>query len=338
MRIKAFRERKMKRIAITGASGLVGSNVAYKAKQKLSVLGLGFSFPPRIENCTSGILDITDQNACKNCLMDFRADFVVHSAAYASLGGCEKSPDLAYEVNVKGTENVAKVCHSLRAKMIYISTDWVFDGKKELSERYTENDLPSPLNCYGKTKREGEIATQNNTDDWVILRVANVYGHNFAIPQQWSLWEERSIQRNSWAVKVISLLRKGKAIKQPTQISQSPTLASDIAEVILEVCSRNLQGIYHVAGRENTNRYEFVKEIARVFDLEEDLVLLGTPEDLLLSFAVDHSIVPQLINELPRNASLDVSKIEKTLDRKMTGYEEGLKIMKAQLRGREKRE
>jgi len=110
----------MKRIAITGASGLVGSNVAYKAKEKFSVLALGFSFSPRIENCASGILDITDQNACKNCLMDFRPDFVVHCAAYADLGGCEKNQDLAYKINVKGTENIAKVCHELEAKNLYI--------------------------------------------------------------------------------------------------------------------------------------------------------------------------------------------------------------------------
>jgi len=93
-----------------------------------------------------------------------------------------------------------------------------------------------------------------------------------------------------------------------------------------------VQGIYHVAGRESINRYKFAKEIAKVFHFQENLVLLGTPEDLALSFGVSPSIVPRLIDKLPRNTSLDVSKIEKTLGRRMREYREGLKIMKAQLR------
>jgi len=328
----------MERIAITGASGLVGSNVAYKARKEFSVLGLGFSFPAQIENCTSGTLDVVDRDVCKKCLVDFQSDFVVHSAAYVDLESCEKNPDLAYEINIKGTENVAKVCHSLGAKMVYISTDWVFDGKKDLSEKYSENDTPSPLNYYGKTKWEGEIATQDNTDDWIIIRVANVYGHNFAIPKNWSLWEERSIRRNSGVVKVISLLRKGNVVRQPVQMYQSPTLANDIAEIILELCRRDMQGIYHVAGRESTNRYEFAKEIARVFHFKEDLVSSGTLEDLVLSFGVHPINVPELVNKLPVNASLDVSKVERALGSKMKGYKEGLRIMRTQLEILDKRE
>jgi len=81
--------------------------------------------------------------------------------------------------------------------------------------------------------------------------------------------------------------------------------------VILGLCNRNLQGVYHVAGRESINRYEFAKEIAKVFHLQENLVSPGAPEDLALSFGVNSGIVPRLIDKLPRNTSLDVSKIEK---------------------------
>jgi len=145
----------MNKIGVTGASDLLGSNVAHKAKDRLSVLALGFSFPPRIENCTSGVLDVTNENSCRDSLVDFKPDWVVHSAACVDLDGCEKNPDLAHEIDVNETESTVKGCYSLRAKMIYVSTDWVFDGKKDLGEKYAGHDLPSPLNRYGKRKREG---------------------------------------------------------------------------------------------------------------------------------------------------------------------------------------
>jgi len=114
--------------------------------------------------------------------------------------------------------------------------------------------------------------------------------------------EQRIVQRNGWAARVISLPRQGKVTKQPKEIYPSPISASDIADVILDLCSRDVQGVYHVADRESTSPNEFAEEIARVFCLKEDLVLPGTRKDLRPSFGVDPRIASQLINKLPKNA------------------------------------
>lgn len=243
-------------------------------------------------------LDITKEKEVLDKLTYLNPDVVIHSAALTQVDYCEENHALAWKVNVKGTCNLVNICEKLGARLIYVSTDFVFDGSKGM---YSEDDKPNPLNYYAYTKLKGEEIVKKSELEFAIARVSVLYG-----------WHNRTGFVN-W---VINELQKNHTIKVVDDHYNSPTLANNAALAILRIIEKNKTGIYHTAGSERISRFQLALNIARVFELDETLIK-----------PVSSSELKQKAKR-PRDSSLSVNKVRRDLKIRMLDTKKGLKIMK----------
>ncbi|MCK4482941.1 SDR family oxidoreductase, partial [Candidatus Bathyarchaeota archaeon] len=166
----------MERLLITGASGLLGSEIVQLARKDYEVIP---SHNTKLFHSDSLRLDITDQKQVSSLFRQLKPDTVIHTAAETSVDRCEIQKELASKINVEGTGNVAVTCSKINAKIVYISTDYIFDGEKRF---YTEEDTPNPINHYGITKLKGERQVKKFCKNYVILRTSVLYG--------WHPWKQ----------------------------------------------------------------------------------------------------------------------------------------------------
>ena len=267
------------RLFVTGHKGLLGSKIV-----KYSGI-----FPKER-------VDITKKEIFTS-IRKVNPDVVIHCAAFTNVDECEIQKEKAWEVNVIGTENVAKACQNIGAKMIYVSTDFVFDGKKGM---YKETDKTNPINYYGKTKLEGEKKVQEICKNYVIARTSVLYG-----------WHEK-LNFVTW---VIEQLKHKNKINIVTDQYTSPTFADNLAKVLLEIAEKDIQGLYHITGSERINRYDFALKIADRFDLDKSLITPISSEELNQKA------------ERPKDSSLCVEKIKNKICTKLLNIDEGLKRM-----------
>jgi dTDP-4-dehydrorhamnose reductase len=170
------------RMLVTGASGLVGSNLAAAgAQQSWKVLGTWFQTPVRLPGVRTACLDVSDRHACVALAEEFEPDVLVHAAASVALGRLEREPGLA-QLNRLGTEHTLAAARAVRAHYVLVSTDWVFGGQLPARQCWHEHDPTEPVNAYGRSKLAAEHAVQDSRGSWLITRPANVYGVNLAIP------------------------------------------------------------------------------------------------------------------------------------------------------------
>lgn len=275
---------------ITGGSGLLGSRIATVADDKHELVLSHNSNPT--DNTVK--CDITNEEEVKKIIQEVNPDVIIHCAAMTNVDLCEDEVDKAYKVNGDATGYLAKASDDVNAKMIYVSTDFVFDGQKG---NYSESDEVNPLGVYAKSKYDGEVQLQRYTSNWAIARVSVLYG-----------WHER-LNFTTW---VIDELRKKHEINIVTDQINSPTLADNAAEAMFEIARQDKNGIYHTAGNDLISRYDFTRQIADVFDLDENLINPITSDKFVQK-------APR-----PRDSSLNVDKIEKELNFKMKTCEESL--------------
>jgi dTDP-4-dehydrorhamnose reductase len=184
-------------------------------------------------------LDITDTAAVARCLLGHQPDAVVHSAAYTDVDGCERNPDLAFRVNALGTWNLATVCGSHHITMVYISTDFVFDGAKQ--EPYTEFDIPNPLSHYGASKLAGEQFVRQLCRQHFITRTAWLFGvHGLSFP-----------------AKMLELAKTRSELSVVVDQVGCPTHTRDLSQTILTLLHSPLYGTYHVTNSGSCSWYEF---------------------------------------------------------------------------------
>ena len=313
----------MRKLLVTGSSGFLGSNVAWFARDRYEVVATSLH-QIELEDYLVEKLDVTDREACFHTVRKHEPDVVVHCSALTPFIANEEGPKLAEEINVKGTRNLADACRDADAKMILISTDYVFDGKNNLGKKYSEEDQSLPVNHYGHTKMRAENELRTSGAKWIVTRPSNIFGNCFAIPRDRSLRADHAKKHGGWAASVISALKEGKSISAATNQYQTPILATKIAEVVLKLHETAHQGIFHVAGTTCISRYDFAMEIARVFELDASLIKREDRLALAASYGVRGL-------ELPQNTCLDVSKVERTLGIRMPTVSEGLEMMKEQL-------
>lgn len=287
----------MGRILVTGASGLLGSRIVKAAKGNYEVIP---SHNTKRLHPNSLKLDITRRKETFSLFKNIKPDLTIHTAAETNVDKCETRREVAWKTNVKGTRNVAKACSEISAKIVYISTDYVFKGEKGL---YTEEDKPSPINYYGITKLEGENQVRKLCKNYVILRTSVLYG--------WHSWKQ------NFATWVIESLKQKKKISIVQDHFNTPTLADNLAEIIVETVKRNLQGLYHASGNQRISRYEFAQQIAEAFDLNQSLIK-----------PIKTNNMTSWTAKRPKDSSLDTNKIKKLLDIKPLDINEGLKRMK----------
>lgn len=283
----------MKRLFITGGSGLLGSRFS-KFTDEYEVTTTYNKNP--MDNSVK--LDITDEKDVINKIESLSPDLVVHPAALTNVDYCEDHKEEAYKINAQGTLNMVKACEKIDSKLIYVSTDFVFDGKEG---SYKETDKTNPISYYGLSKLKGEEFVQESDIKSAIARVSVLYG-----------WHENF----NYVMWVIDELKKGNNINIVTDEYNSPTYAENAAEAILKIFSKNKEGIYHIAGDERINRFDFAKNIAKVFELDETLINPIKSEDLIRKA------------RRPLDSSLSVEKAKNDLNFKFFKTTEGLKEMK----------
>ena len=203
---------------------------------------------------------------------------------------------------MEGTRNIALACSNVGAKLIYISTDCVFDGEKG---NYNEQDKPNPIDYYGFTKLEGENQVVQHCKNYAILRTSVLYG--------WNPWKQ------NFATWIVSQLRQNEEISAVEGHYNTPTLADNLAEMALEALQRGLKELYHASGSERMSRYEFAKQIAESFQLDSSLIK-----------PVKMSQLVAWIARRPRDSSLSTDKIRKQLGTRPLNITEGLSRMETE--------
>ena len=223
------------RVLVTGVKGQLGHDEMDELAAK-GIEGIGVD----VEE-----MDITDAAACEKVITEAKPDAVIHCAAYTAVDAAEDNVELCRKVNAEGTRNIAKVCKALDIKMMYISTDYVFNG--EGLRPWEPDDHREPLNVYGLTKYEGEIAVEQNLEKYFIVRIAWVFGVNGKnfIKTMLRLGQERG------AVSVVN-----------DQIG-SPTYTYDLSKLLVAMIQTDKYGRYHATNEGLCSWYEFAKEIFR---------------------------------------------------------------------------
>jgi len=234
------------RIAITGSKGQLGTAL-FRTLREHELLGIDL---PEY--------DITDFDALTATLARFHPELIIHTAAMTDVDGCEREPEKAYRINVLGTRNVAVAAQQNQAAMVYISTDYVFDGTKE--ELYWEYDDPRPLSVYGRTKWIGEQLTRELVPRHYVVRIAWLYGDG-----------PRNFVRT-----VLRLAQERKVLQMVTDEVSSPTYARDVAWALERLVQRPAYGIYHLPNAGTCSRYEWAREILRLAGLEDKVELIPT--------------------------------------------------------------
>lgn len=290
------------KVLITGASGLYGSKLAEIAVAKnLEVYSCDVQELPVCGNFVK--FDVSNKEFVQEAFKRVKPDVVVHAATLTDVDKCELNKELAWKINVDGTKNIVDAAKNAGSFLIYISTDYVFNGEKG---NYKESDKPNPINYYGLTKLKAEEIVKTQTE-YFIARPSVIYGSTPAAGKvNFALW-------------LIDTLRKGEHAKIITDQWNTPTLNTNLAEMTLEVIERRLTGTFHLCGATRVNRFEFAQLIAEAFGLDKSLI------DSALSSQFKWPA------KRPADSSLDTTKAQQTLKNKPLVITEALKRLKFEL-------
>jgi dTDP-4-dehydrorhamnose reductase len=246
---------RARRILITGASGLLGLNLALEAAKDHTVFGQVNSQALDTDAFTVIQANLLVPGAVQRLLEETSPDWVIHCAALANLDACEANPLQARQLNSEVPHKLAHHVARGGARLLYISTDAVFDGQRG---DYSEEDAPNPLSVYASTKLEGEKGVADEDESALIARV-NLFG--------WSLSGKRSL-----AEFFFNNLSASKPVMGFTDVYFCPLLANDLAHIFLKMLEKELSGLYHVVSSQCISKYKFGVQIARKFGLDESLI------------------------------------------------------------------
>jgi len=294
------------RILVTGASGLLGINLALEATRDHDVFGVVNQKPLKTSAFKVIKADLLVPNACQRLFDDIQPNWIINCAALANIDACETDPAQARQLNTEIPAELAQIVARGGARMLHVSTDAVFDGKKG---GYDEQDTPNPLSVYARTKLDGERAVSSANPDAIIARV-NFYG--------WSTTGDRSL-----AEFFFNNLQAGKPINGFKDVFFCPLYTVDLAQIFLRLLALNLNGLYHVVSSECLTKYEFGLRIARIFGFDPDLITpisvfnsgLNTPRSPRLTLRSD-----RLTRHLGENAPDINSGLQKFYSQYLQGY------------------
>ena len=283
------------KLLVTGASGLLGINLAMEAAREHEVIGLDRG---KLKSAPFQVLegDLLKTDEIHSILWATKPDWVINCAALANLEKCEEDPRQAKMLNTDLPGELATACKKNNIRFVHISTDAVFDGTKE--GFYTEEDQTSPPGMYSQTKLDGERAVLEINPQAIIARV-NFYG--------WSLGGRRSLGEF-----FVNNLSEGKAVNGFTDVTFCPMLVNVTARLLLEMLQKDLTGLYHVVGAQPMNKYQFGVEVARTFGLDESLISPQSVETSSLTAKRSH------------NLWLSTHKLSTDLGREIPAFSTGL--------------
>ena len=267
----------MKKVLVTGGSGQLG----YDLIKKLKELNIEVLAP------TTNEMDITDKNCVTSVINDFKPDVIYHCAAYTAVDKAEEEKEICYNVNVNGTKNIVEAAKNTSSKVVYISTDYVFDGTKE--GLYLENDIPNPINYYGYTKYCGEEIVKELTD-YLIVRISWVFG----------------INGKNFVKTMLKLSETKNELSVVSDQIGSPTYTEDLSNLLIDMVLKEKIGIFNATNEEFCSWYEFAKYIFEVNNIDIKLNPILTKDYKTLA-------------KRPLNSKLNKNKLEEeNLDRMPT--------------------
>jgi len=272
------------KIVITGSNGMLGYDLVQRLKRRYEVIGID------IDN-----FDIVHKNVV-DYLLRQKPDFVFHLAAYTDVDKAERDRKRAYNVNVSGTRNIVTVCKTLDVPLVFISTDYVFDGWKEIP--YTEKDRPNPLNFYGETKREGEKIITAMLKKYFIVRTSWLFGKN----------------GKNFVKTITSFAQKKESIEVVDDQYGSPTYTYDLAVSLKMFLTVKKYGVYHITNRNSCSWFDFAKKI---------VTLSGGKTVIIPIKSVDFK--SKRLAKRPQNSVLDNSLFEKRFDYRMPTWDDALR-------------
>jgi dTDP-4-dehydrorhamnose reductase len=282
------------KVVITGASGFVGGKLMQEFSPHHDVIGTYASRkgPGLLK------LDITNKRQVASVIAKHKPSLLIHAAALTDVDLCERDQELAYKVNIQGTENLLD---AYRGNIVYLSTGYVFDGKERI---YTEEHRPRPISYYGYTKSESERLIQNSGNDHIIAR--------FDVPYGYVRGHTKFV---NWA---LDRMVAGKTVKAVHDQVRSPTLVDDISRTLLHLASADARGVFHVAGTQHLTSYEMARKIAEHFSL---------PKRLVRPVKASHF---DWDAQRPRNLPLSTDKL-RSLGMKTSSFDQGLRVLKKQM-------
>ena len=283
------------RILVTGSSGLLGAQLVRLAtKAGHEVISSYNLHPP---NHGSPVhLDLGKLGAIEADIRRIHPNTIIHAASVTDVDLCEEKPDLARLLNGEATGKIAEAANSVGSFMVYVSTDYVFDGQTGM---YKENDDPKPINHYGESKLLGERLVRESGAEYCIARTSVLYG-----------WGRE--HRPNFATWILGKLRSGQMAKVVNDLFASPTLNVDLAEMLLESAVSRFAGVLHLAGSTRIDRYNFALRLAQCFHLDSSLI------EQVSSAEIDWKA------KRPEDSSLNVQKAADMLKRKPVTLGEAL--------------
>lgn len=246
------------RIYITGIAGMLGYAIYRVLGGRAFIYGNDIA---QVQGMPYSKISLLDMGAVEEDILRKDADVLIHTAAMVNVDQCEENPEMAERLNTDITARLSELCGRNQIKMVYISTDAVFDGRK--TELYTEDDRTNPLNVYARTKLEGEYAVLRYKDN-LVLRT-NIYGVNIQNKKSFGEW-------------IYTSLLKNQTLSMFSDIDFSPIVVDELAELIYGACAGRLSGIYHACGTGCISKYDFGVRMKEAFGITTGRIDQATSE------------------------------------------------------------
>ena len=288
-------------VLITGAGGFVAGNIIARAGEGVTFHGLEV-MPAGLDrnNLTWHALDLRDADALGEIFSTVEPDVVIHTAALSDIDYCQAHQEDAEQVNVGITRTLVDLCAAAGVRLIYFSSDSVFDGRKG---EYVEEDPPEPLHFYGRTKVQGERIVQQGCDDWVIIRPSLIVGLPVLEAGNSFLW------------RMVKELKLGRTVAFPKQEIRSPLDVITLSRAVLELAGNNYRGILHISGNDRMNRFDMAQRIVGKLGYPADSVVDKKP-------LVSSGRAPR-----PRDVSLNNARAKTVLATPMLDFDQALDLI-----------
>ena len=252
-----------KKLLVIGGSGLVGSTIIQSAYENYDIHFTYNKTRLEFSGIDSTCVDLmTDRNKIVSLIYELKPNFIINTAAHSSVDQCETNHEEADLLHVDITKDIALACKKINSKLVYLSTDAVFEG--QLNKKYIESDTPNPVNYYGKSKLYAEKVVLDASSINVVLRTAVIYG-----------WHPRS-RFTGW---ILDSLLNNKCVDTFIDQYNTPTLVDDLTNSILKIFDLGICGLYHATGATCINRYDFALKLAEKFNLNKSLIVPVTSKE-----------------------------------------------------------
>ena len=283
------------KVLVTGSAGLVGQQVVKDLSNSHQVFSCYNESKPEYGDSVK--MDLKNREMISSILTEKKPDIVIHLGAMTGVDLCEKEKTSASEINTKATEIIAKECSKLNSFLVYVSTDYVFDGNLGM---YKEDDVTNPLGFYGKSKLEGEKVVQNFSTNWCIARTSTPFGLH-PTKKSFPMW-------------VIENLQKQKQIDVLIDQFTSPTYIPNLSRMLIEISERRITGIIHTAGASKISRYQMASMVSDKLNLDSTL---------LKKISINKMT---WVAQRPKDSSLDVSRAISILNEKPQKIDQSLNL------------